>query len=247
MEIPVTTVDSYRDLSRLAADIVLAGVRLNPQTTLGLAAGETPVGLYRELVRCERAGTISFAGVRAFALDEYVGLAAGDGASFRHFLETHLFSQTSFRAENIHGLDGGAADLDAECARYEEAIEACGGIDLDILGIGLNGHLGFNEPGSNFESATRVVELAESTRVANASHFGGLAHVPRRALTRGLGTILRSRKILLLACGREKAAIVAEALHGTPNPNLPASALQSHPAVAVFLSRAPPEPTDLLP
>ena len=205
--------------------------------SLGLAAGDTPIGLYRELVLRERKGEVRFEGVRAFSLDEYVGSGPDDEQSYRYFMQFHLFSRTSFRPEDVHCPNGRAENLDDECARYERIVEESGGIDLQILGIGRNGHVGFNDPGCGFDSATRVVELAPSTINANAKHFSNLQQVPRRAIIMNLANIMRSKCILLLANGEEKTEVLFKALKEEPSPSIPASVLQRHPRLTVFLSR----------
>lgn len=200
---------------------------------LGLATGATMRPVYAWLAQ---AG-VSLRCATTFNLDEYVGLAPGHPASFAFFMREHLFSRVEHDPCRIFLLDGLAPDLEAEAARYEAAIHAAGGIGLQLLGIGRNGHIGFNEPGAPFNSATRAVTLAPSTRAANQQDFPPGEPVPAQALTVGIGTILRSREIVLLATGPAKAAAVAAALTGPPGPHCPASALRLHPSVLVVCDR----------
>jgi glucosamine-6-phosphate deaminase len=219
-------------LGREAARRVAAAVAAKPGLVLGLAAGATPVPLYRELVRRHRAG-LDLSRLTTFNLDEFCGLAAADPRSFRHFTALHLLDPIGLPAARRH-----APDPAAPCAAYEAAIAAAGGIDLQILGIGRNGHIGFNEPGSDLASRTRRVALAPATIAASAAAFGSEAAVPREGVTLGIGTILAARRILLLASGAAKAPAVAAALEGPVTADVPASALQRHADVTVLLDAA---------
>lgn len=205
---------------------------------LGLATGGTMVNLYKHLVRMHERSSISFKSVITFNLDEYVGLTAGHPASFHRFMAQHLFNHVDIAAQNIHIPDGMAPDLQAECKRYDDLIKTCGGIDVQVLGIGLNGHIGFNEPGTPFDTTTHVVALTDSTRQANARFFNGIDTVPKEAITMGIKTIMQSRAVLLLASGKAKAQIIAKALTGPITPEVPASILQLHPQLTVILDKA---------
>jgi len=221
-----------------AAELVAALLAARPAAVLALPVGATPRPVYAELRRRHRAGALSFARATTFSLDEYVGIAPDDPRSFHHTLRDELYDHVDLRPEHIHGPDGAAADLDAAAAGYEQAIAGTGGIDLALLGIGGNGHIAFNEPGSPFASRTRVVALAADTRAAAAASFGGAAAVPTHALTIGIATILAARQCILLAHGAGKAAIVALALEGPIAPEIPASALRLHTDATVILDAA---------
>ncbi|MBR1167958.1 glucosamine-6-phosphate deaminase [Bradyrhizobium sp. DASA03005] len=216
------------------AERIVACMRNRTQLTLGLATGATMTPLYARLVAASRAGLISFREVTCFNLDEYVGLAPSSAGSFHRYMHEHLFGHVDIEAGRARLPNGMAEDVAAEAAAYEAQIAASGGIDLMLLGIGANGHIGFNEPGSDFASRTREVELDEATRVANAGGFPDLAHVPRRAITMGIATILQARSILLVATGSEKAAAVAAAIEGPIGPACPASALRLHRNVEII-------------
>lgn len=224
---------------RLAAGVVERALRERPAAVLALPTGATPRPLYRELVRRHREQGLSFAAAAVFGLDEYWPLAPEHPQSFRRFLRAELLDHVDLAAARFHMLDGGAAAgaLERVCAAYEAALAAAGGIDTLLLGIGLNGHLGFNEPGAPRRGRTRVVELAELTRARAAADFGG-EEVPRHGLTMGLGTILEARRIVVLATGAGKADIVALALAAAPDEALPASLLREHAAVEWILDRA---------
>lgn len=227
-------VADYAALSNLAAGLAAGFIWANPHAVLGLPTGGTPEGFYRALVKTG----ISLAQVRTFNLDEYVGLSREHPESYFRFMKERLYDHTDLNPANAHVPHGTAPDLEAECRRYEAAIHAAGGIDLMILGLGHNGHIGFNEPGTPWDSRTRRVRLTEETRKANARFFGSVEAVPREALTMGIGTILEARRILLLASGADKAEIVNRFLHGEPSVSVPATALQQHPDVTVILDQA---------
>ena len=225
-----------QDAARFAAETMAALVRRRPTATLGFATGQTMVPFYRELVRIHRQGSVSFRDVTVFALDEYRGLAPSHPGSCHGFLNRHVLHLLDLDPTRVRLLDGLTPDPIAECARYERAIGERGGIDLQLLGCGRNGHIGFNEPGSSLGSRTRLAPLTESTRRANASAWGGDATaVPDEALTMGIGTILDARACLLLAFGGAKAPALAAALEGPITEDLPASVLQIHPAVTCVL------------
>lgn len=219
-----------------AAELYRALLRRKPDAVLGLATGSTPLGLYAQLVALYRAGEISFAHATSFNLDEYVDLPPTHDQSYRYFMEKNLFSQIDLPQARIHvpsGLDVSEAAL----AAYDEAIEAAGGIDLQLLGLGGNGHIGFNEPGTPFALGTHVVALTERTRRDNARFFASLDEVPTHAATMGVKTVMHARAILLLAFGRAKAEALAAALTGPVTPDVPASVLQLHPDVTVFCDK----------
>jgi glucosamine-6-phosphate deaminase len=220
-----------------AADIVAELLAAKPGVVLALPAGNTPRSVYAELARRHREQGLSFARATAFTLDEYAGIASDHGAAFARFLDEALLRNVDLPRARAHAPDATAADLDAACADYERAIAAAGGLDLCLLGIGGNGHIAFNEPGSPFDSRTRVVDLADDTRAAAGAAFGG-EPVPARALTIGIATILSARRCVLLAYGAAKAGVVARAVEAPPSPALPASALQLHPDATIILDAA---------
>jgi len=234
MAIKLLEAADYAEMSREAASIIIKQVKEKPNAVLGLATGSTVLGVYRELAADHRQYGTSYQFVRTVNLDEYVGLGPNHPNSYRYYMNEHLFSNLDIPLNETHVPDGLAADLDEECRRYERLIDELGGIDLQLLGIGRNGHIGFNEPGTPFSSMTHVVRLAASTREANARFFPSLDDVPRHAITMGIATILRSRRIVLLASGAEKAAALARLFVGIVSPELPASALRLHPDVTVI-------------
>lgn len=223
---------------RLTAALVADYLRAHPRAVLGCATGRTFEPVYAMLAAMHAEGGLNFRGVTTFNLDEYVGLDQADRRSFRAYMVEHLFSKVDIAAENAHLPDASAPDLAAECRAYEQAIQDAGGIGLQLLGIGLTGHIGFNEPGSALQSRTRTKALSELTRRQNAESFGGVENVPLRAITMGIGTILDARTCLLLATGEAKAQVVADALEGPVSASVPASALQFHPDCAVVLDEA---------
>ena len=218
----------YGEMSRKAAGIIAAAVTLDPDCVLGLATGDTPLGVYGWLAGWHAEGLLSFSRTRAFNLDEYRGLAPGADQSYRHYMDRNFFSKIDIGAENIHIPDGLAEDPAAECGRYDKAIAGCGGIGLQLLGIGNNGHIGFNEPGENFIKETHLVDLSESTIGANSRFFADAGDVPVQAYTMGVGAIMGAKKVLLIASGVHKAEIVRRAFFGEITPRVPASLLQLH-------------------
>ncbi|MBI4324551.1 MAG: glucosamine-6-phosphate deaminase [Chloroflexi bacterium] len=219
----------------LVARILAKELRANPNLVLGLATGRTMESVYAKLVRRHREEKLDFSLCRTFNLDEYVGLPGSDRHSYRHYMNHHLFQQVNIDLRNTHLPAGMASDLDAECARYEQEIAKSGGIDLQLLGIGRAGHLGFNEPLSALRSRTRVKALSPATLTQNAPLFDDPAKMPRRAITMGVGTILESRRCLLLAIGEEKADIIAKAVEGPITAMISATALQLHPRCTVVV------------
>jgi glucosamine-6-phosphate deaminase len=231
--------ESFPTEAALAAALgrrIIDAVRRQPRVVLGLPTGRTPLALYEELIRISRDERVDWSHVRTFNLDEFIGLGKGDRGSYRTFMEERLFKHLDVPSAHIEFLDGRAPDPDAECDRYERAITAAGGIDLMILGIGVNGHIGFNEPAESLASKTHRVTLDEPTRAANALWFDGdLQRVPREAVTMGVGTILQSRAIVLIATGDAKGEAVTALLRGGVTTRFPASFLQLHPQVRVML------------
>lgn len=227
--------DSAAEAAACAADIVIDVVSGRPDAVLCLATGKTMEPVYSALVSAHQAGKVSFARTTVFDLDEYLGLAPGHPGSFQSYLRQHFLDKVDIGPENTCLLRGDVADPDAECRRYEALIRSRGGIDLQLLGIGRNGHIAFNEPGSDFASRTRVLTLSDSTRVANASQFADLQDVPTQAMTQGIATILEARACLLLATGASKAAAVAAMIEEPPDASCPASALHRHPKATVVL------------
>lgn len=228
---------NYRQMSRLAADLIVRQIKKKPSSVLGLATGHTPVELYRDLVAAHRKKRVSFKKVKTFNLDEYVGLDRSDPRSYHSYMKKNLSGKVDLSAASEFILDGQAKDFKKECADFEKKIRRAGGIDLQILGIGLDGHIGFNEPGSSFGSKTRAVKLALSTRKANQKYFVSLSKVPKRALTMGIGTIMRARQIILLAHGAEKAGTIVRLLEGKTSVRLPASALLEHPNCFIIIDK----------
>ena len=227
--------DTYRDMSRKAAYIVASQIILNPRSVLGFATGETPLGLYRMLISMYWAGDLDFSGITTFNLDEYYGLSEESPYSYRFYMKKNLFQHINIREDQWHIPRGTAENVEEECRRYDRAIEKAGGIDLQILGLGVDGHIGFNEPDEKFEGGTHLVELQESTLKANARFFPSPEEVPRFALSMGIKTIMKAKKILLLASGASKADVIYEALQGEVIPEQPASRLQLHPDVTCIL------------
>ncbi len=230
------TVQTYDKLSRQAANIISAQVIMNPKSVLGLATGSSPVGIYRQLIDWYNKGDIDFSGVTSINLDEYVGLEETDPQSYRYFMQTNFFDHINIRRENTYVPNGCAADMERECVEYDERIERLGGIDLQLLGIGLDGHIGFNEPADIFVKNTHVVDLHESTIRANARFFEKESDVPRQAITMGMVSIMQAKKIVLIASGKAKKDIVERAFYGPITPEIPASILQLHPDLTVVFS-----------
>jgi glucosamine-6-phosphate deaminase len=226
----------YEEVSREAARIVAGAVRVKPQIVLGLATGSTPLGLYNELIAMHRTAGLDFSSATSFNLDEYLGLPATHPQSFHYFMEQNFFSRVNLPPHRAHVPDGTiTGDYDAYCAGYEKSIRAAGGIDLQILGIGRNGHIGFNEPTSSLASRTRLKALSRETIEDNRHFFAKGEEMPKCAITMGIGTILESKRVLLLASGRSKTAAVAKAIEGPITSSVSASALQMHPDVTFIV------------
>jgi len=229
----IFTATDYAGMSRQAARLVSAQLLLKPDCVLGLATGSTPLGLYSRLIEEYKNGDLDFTEVRTVNLDEYKGLAPGNPQSYGYYMRENLFRHINIKPENTFIPNGLATDAAGECARYDALLDSLG-IDLQILGLGENGHIGFNEPGEVFMPSTHLVGLTKSTLAANARYFASLDDVPVYAYTMGIGSILRAKRILLIASGPKKAAALRAALYGPVTPALPASALQLHGYVTVI-------------
>ena len=227
---------NYVDVSRRAAAMVAHTIRTKPNCVLGLATGSTPLGMYQELVRLYKNDGLDFSAVTTFNLDEYLGLSDTHPQSFHHFMHANFFSQVNVRPQNIHIPDGTIhGGYDAYCAGYEKSIRDAGGIDLQVLGIGRNGHIGFNEPTSSFASRTRLKALTAETIEDNRKAFAPGEEIPKCAITMGIGTILDTKRVILLATGDSKAEAVASAIEGPITSSVSASSLQLHPDVTFIL------------
>lgn len=223
----------YNAMSRRAAAVIAAQIVSKPDCVLGLATGSTPVGAYKQLIEWNKQGDLSFAEIHSVNLDEYYGLSPEHDQSYRYFMNTNLFDHVDIHKENTNVPSGLAADPAAECARYEQVVAGLGYADLQLLGLGRNGHIGFNEPCGDFPAATHMVDLTQSTIEANARFFASADDVPKQALTMGVGTIMKARKILVVASGADKADAVWKAFRGPITPEVPASILQFHPDVTL--------------
>ncbi|MBA4492864.1 glucosamine-6-phosphate deaminase [Paenactinomyces guangxiensis] len=224
----------YQQMCERAAEIIIEKVNAAAPLKLGLATGGTPKGIYRKLIEDHRNNGTSYQRVTTFNLDEYVGLPPHHPNSYHFYMNHYLFSHIDIPEKQTHIPDGMASDLEAECSRYERLIDTEGGIDLQILGIGLNGHIGFNEPGTSFLSRTHVVQLDETTRRANKRYFSSFAEVPTHAITMGIATIMKSSEIILLVNGRKKAKVLRRLFEEEVNEQLPASVLKKHPHVTII-------------
>ncbi len=220
---------NYEELSKCGADIIAEQIKAKPDSILGLATGSTPIGLYK----CLREMPLDFSNISSFNLDEYYPISKENDQSYCYFMKDNLFNHIQVKSTDIP--NGEASDAEAECRRYDEAIEQAGGIDLQLLGLGVNGHIGFNEPADALSVGTHAVDLTESTIEANARFFANKEDVPRRALTLGLGGIMRAKKILVLASGKNKAEVVRKMFSGEVTTDVPASLLQLHNDVTVIV------------
>ncbi|WP_210608687.1 glucosamine-6-phosphate deaminase [Priestia flexa] len=230
----IISVKDYKEMSQMAATIIINKVKANPSINLGLATGGTPKGLYEELIQDHQTNGTSYAQVHTFNLDEYVGLAADNPNSYRYYMVETLLGHLDVDLTQTFIPNGTAENAQAECERYETLIEQHGGIDLQILGIGHNGHIGFNEPGTPFSSKTHVVTLASSTREANARYFASIDEVPTHAMTMGISSIMNSNEILLLVSGEDKADAIYHLLEGKITEEFPASILKNHQNVTII-------------
>lgn len=234
----ILIVKDYEEMSRKAAHMVVGQILQKPGTVLGLATGSSPIGLYRELIKFYNEGMISFGEVVTFNLDEYIGLDRQHKESYAYFMEENLFRHIDIRPENHHIPSGNESTVEQESRQYDRMIAEAGGIDFQILGIGRNGHIGFNEPDIKFEAKTHRIQLDEQTISDNARFFSSIDEVPKSAITMGVKTIMQSRGIILLAFGQEKAKAVQGMIEGCITPELPASVLQLHPNVTVIADEA---------
>ncbi len=229
--------DTYEDISKLAASMIAEIVRRKPRAVLGFATGSTPLETYKELIRMHREDGLDFSQVVPFNLDEYIGLPKENDQSYHYFMWENLFKHINVLESNVHIPDGMAADLHKHCLEYEEEIFDHGGLDVQLLGIGSNGHIAFNEPGSSLGSRTRIKTLDERTRQDNARFFSSMDQVPRYCLTMGIGTILEAEKLILLANGANKAEAVQKTVEGPITASVPASAIQLHPDATVIVEK----------
>ena len=228
----------YKDMSRKAANIISAQVIMKPNCTLGLATGSTPLGIYDQLTEWYKKGDLDFSAVHSVNLDEYRGLPKENDQSYYYFMHKNLFDRVNIRSENTNVPNGMEPDAEKECRRYEKLIADLGGIDLQLLGLGHNGHIGFNEPADHFPKETHCVDLQERTIEANKRFFASIDDVPRQAYTMGIGTIMNARKILIIVSGEDKSEIVRDAFFGPITPQVPASILQLHPDVSLVADEA---------
>ncbi len=224
----------YAELSKKAANIMAAQIINKPDCVLGLATGSSPIGLYKELIKKYENGDISFSKVRTINLDEYRGITKDNDQSYYYFMNDNLFSHVDIKAENTNIPNGENPDAEAECARYDAVIESFGGADIQLLGIGHDGHIGFNEPSDHFEKGTNCIDLTQMTIEANARFFASIDDVPKQAYTMGCGSIMKAKTVLLVANGKAKADIIYKAACGEVTPQIPASILQMHPN-AIFV------------
>ena len=229
---------NYDEMSRIAANILSAQVMMKPDCVLGLATGSTPIGTYKVLIERCAAGDLDFSQVKSINLDEYVGLSGEHDQSYRYFMNNNLFNHINIDKANTNVPNGLAEDVDAECERYNNVINTLGPIDIQVLGMGHNGHIGFNEPDDHFPLETHKVDLAQSTIDANARFFASADEVPRQALTMGIKTIMQAKKVLVVVSGKDKAEIVKKAFTGPVTPEVPASILQMHSDVILVADEA---------
>ncbi len=230
-------VNDYSEMSRKAANLISAQVILKPDCVLGLATGSTPVGAYEQLVKWYCKGDLDFSQVTTVNLDEYKGISRENDQSYYYFMHKNLFDHVNIDPARTFLPDGMNGDEEAECERYERQIRELGGVDLQLLGIGHNGHIGFNEPADAFAEKTHCVQLQQSTLEANKRFFASIDEVPQKAYTMGIGTIMRAKMILLIASGRDKAEAVSKAVRGPVTPQVPASVLQLHPNVVLVADK----------
>lgn len=235
----------YNDMSRKAANIISAQVIMKPDCVLGLATGSTPIGMYKQLVEWYNKGDLDFGDVTTVNLDEYRGLPKENDQSYYYFMHHHLFDYVNINPDRTFLPNGMSEDPDAECARYEEVIRATGGVDLQLLGMGHNGHIGFNEPGAAFEKGTHCVDLQPRTIEANKRFFASADDVPKQAYSMGIRTIMMAKKILVIVSGEDKAEALKNSLFGPVTPQVPGSILQMHPDVTVVADEAALSKCDL--
>jgi len=233
----IKLISSYDKMSKLAAKIVAKKIKDKPNTVLGLATGSTPEGMYRELVKMHKEDELDLSQVITFNLDEYLGLSPDHPQSYHYYMYENFFNHVNIKEENIHIPKGDTKDPVWECLNYEKEIEKVGGIDLQILGIGINGHVGFNEPDINLETETHIIQLSDDTIATNSRFFRNLNEVPKRAITMGMKTIMKSKKIIIMAWGLEKKEAVLKAISRHINTEIPASLLQLHNDIILIVDK----------
>lgn len=233
----IVIVENYEEMSKRAAVIFASQIVLKPDSVLGLATGSTTIGMYKELINIYGRDALDFSRVSTFNLDEYYKLDEDNEQSYNYFMNKNFFNHVNIKRDNINMPNGKSEDTVRDCARYDKKIVDLGGIDLQVLGIGANGHIGFNEPNTNFEAETRLVELEKETIKANSRFFNSIGEVPTKAVSMGIKTIMQSKKIILLASGIEKADAIEKAVNGKITPELPASILNLHKDVTIIVDR----------
>lgn len=233
----VIVVDNYEEMSKKAAVMVASQIHLDPKSILGLATGSTPIGMYKALIDMHKNDELDFSEVTSFNLDEYYGLEPSNNQSYAYFMNENLFKHINIDRSKVYIPNGLAKDVEKECHEYDFLIDSMGGIDIQILGIGSNGHIGFNEPDINFEARTHLVELDEQTIKDNARFFDSIEAVPTKAISMGIKTIMQSKKIVLLASGANKAEAIRKTIEGKITSDLPASILQIHKDVVFILDK----------
>lgn len=236
--------EDYEDMSQIAADKMAAKIVSKPDASIGFATGATPIRLYEKLIERHKGG-LSFASISGFSLDEYYPINKDNEQSYAYFMHTKLYNHVDMQPQNIFIPNGESNDVLRECREYEHRIIARGGIDLQLLGLGLNGHIGFNEPADVFPKATHYVDLTKSTIEANAYNFKDINDMPKKAITMGIGTIMQAKEVLLLISGGKKAGIAHQAIHGDIDPQVPGSILQLHPKVTIVIDKAAAEKLEL--
>lgn len=229
--------ENYKSLSKKAAHIVASQLILQPKSVLGLATGSTPIGMYKNLIKMYEEGLIDFSKTTTFNLDEYYNVPINHEQSYHYFMDKYLFNHININRKNVHIPNGMAYDIEHECFYYDKIIKNAGGIDIQVLGIGNNCHIGFNEPSVHFNKKTHIVTLDDSTRKANARFFKSLDEVPTKAITMGIGSIFKSKKILLLASGKNKARAIYNTVYGKITPKSPSSILQFHKDIILILDK----------
>ena len=233
IKLEIIETKNYDEMSRKAANIFFSQIILKPDSVLGLATGSSVLGLYENLIKGYKNGDLDFSNIKTINLDEYAGLDKTNDQSYNYYMSNNLFNHINIKPENVNLPDGLAKDLKAECKRYNDLIENFGGTDIQLLGLGLNGHIGFNEPSDIFPKETHLVDLEESTIKANSRFFADEKDVPRQAVTMGIKNIIQAKKIVLCVSGKQKAKILKEVLFGCVTPKVPGSILQLHPALTV--------------
>ncbi len=234
----IIAVKDYEELSKQGASIIAREIKTNPNSVLGLATGSTPIGTYRELVYMHQEEGLDFSSITTFNLDEYYGLSQNHQQSYAYFMRKNLFNHVNIELKNTHIPNGVSSNILGECKKYDDLIEETGGIDLQLLGIGANGHIGFNEPSEELFVGTHFVDLADNTIKANSRFFNSIQEVPKQAVTMGIGSIMKAKKVLLLACGENKAGIISKIIDGKCSTKVPASILQVHPQVTILIDKA---------